>query len=66
MPFVRSNLRQRLQHKFSLVHLHMGDAQVFFLNGDIVIENDIQIQCPRSPVNNALTSLLRLDPVQLT
>ena len=47
------------------MHIHMGDAQVFFPDHFIVIENNIQIQRPGSPVHGPLPARFRLDPVQL-
>ena len=64
MSLIRRDPTEGLQHKFSLVHLDMGDAQIVILQDQIVIKNDIQIQGAGTPADDPLSSRFLLDPVQ--
>lgn len=64
MMFVRGNLMERFQYKFPPVHIHMRYAQVVLFQNQVVIEDDIQIQRPRSPMDGTLSSGILFDSVQ--
>ena len=50
---------------FLLWHLYMGDAEVILFPYKIIVENNIQIQCARSPAEDPLPPGSLLDTVEL-
>ena len=65
MSLIRRDPAEGLQHKFSLVHLDMGDTQIVILQDHIVIKDDVQIQGTGTPADDTLSPRFLLAPVQL-
>lgn len=47
------DLRQRNQHEIPLVHLDVGDVKLLVIEDQVVVQEDVQIQCPGTPVDDA-------------
>ena len=58
------DLRQGLQNEGAVLHFHMGDQKSLFADHGIVIEKDIQIQGPRTPVHDPFPPRFLLDIMQ--
>ena len=60
---IRRDLKKRPQHKISLVHFHMRDAQLVSFIYEIIIQNNVQIKRSRTPVNDPFSSRLHFNPI---
>ena len=64
MVQVRSDLAQGAEYKLPVGKIHMGDAKIGFPQDQIVIKEDVQIQCPGSPAKNTFPSRRLFDVVE--
>ena len=47
------------------MHVHVGDAQIVVGHHQVIVEDDVQIQSSRAPMNDSLPTGFRLDAVKL-
>ena len=52
MPKIRCDLHHRLQYEIPVFHINMRHMQFHCINDLIIVKQNIQIQCPWSPVND--------------
>ena len=64
MVQVRSDLAQGAEYKLPVGKIHMGDAKIGFTQDQVVIKEDVQIQCPGSPAQNTFPSSLLFNVVE--
>ena len=64
MVQVRSDLAQGAEYKLPVGKIHMGNAKIGFTQDQVVIKEDVQIQCPGSPAKNTFPSRRLFDVVE--
>ena len=47
------------------MHVHVGDAQIVVGHHQIIVEDDVQVQSSRAPMDDSLPAGLRFDAVKL-
>ena len=65
MSFIRRDLTERFQHEFSFMHFHMRNTELRVFYYQIIIKNNIQIQCAGTPAQDSFPASLLFDLVKL-